>query len=460
MKRSGKVLLSTLLAVACATVLLASVYGARPTPAPTTRVRKTSNKNSQAVLANVGRKENTPTTTPVSRVKRVSPTPVRKTTQKRDKPASAMSSSATARSKSSRITTQTAVTYSGPSLLKLADPYGFSAVFRCWWDLTRVCIDVTYAREWMSRRRDDALHELYGIMGDVSERYERRRINMQRTAVWLYLIGRASNHSVAIPPAPSYMHKAVLRRTMVKDSFAVARYARCEESVRVSLAETLDSVQEAGISFSLDDFWKERESITLSVNELVSAWNERLIHQSVPPSLVTLIAELRALSQNEAQRFSLLSLAPPSPDMSPAYWPLVSEDLPLTVGPLPTPRTSITHERVNPPVQNAVHFRVAPGTAIHCVADGTVIFVGEVRGLDTVVIVQHELDRLSVYGHLGRVRVTADQKIREGDVVGEAVSVPGRNQVEILFEVREGSKSMSPRVLIGDKEATKLLLGK
>ena len=118
----------------------------------------------------------------------------------------------------------------------------------------------------------------------------------------------------------------------------------------------------------------------------------------------------------------------------------------------------MTHEKIAAPATQAVTLRVPAAQPVRCVAAGTVKFAGAVRGLEQVVIVEHEAGRLSVYALLGEPRVKPGQRVPKGAFVGVARSAPDRRDVDVLFEVREGENSVAPRLLLGDRDPRAALL--
>lgn len=332
--------------------------------------------------------------------------------------------------------------------LRLADPYELSRFFRVWWSLTQVAIDPQAGQMWLRYAHEQSLRQLGEILGEARSAYERRRTNARRASVALYLAGRLRQQSVAIPPAPVVYHTVALRRAMLKDALALESYAELEELVRTAEAQMLEPIPkivDEGIS-------PPDKSPMVATLDAVASWNTHLIALSYPKNLQEILQLAGKLRATEKALVSLRELGPPRPDASPAYWPLISEDLPLPTEPLPPPRRNMTHEKMSTPAPHAITLRVQSGQPIRCVADGTVRFAGEMRGLGHVVIVEHVHERLSVYGLLGETAVKAGDAVRAGDVVGFAERAGDSRLADVIFEVREGTKPVSPRLLLGDRD--------
>ncbi len=89
-------------------------------------------------------------------------------------------------------------------------------------------------------------------------------------------------------------------------------------------------------------------------------------------------------------------------------------------------------------------YSVDPGTEVRVIAPGFVSFVGPVRGLGLVVIVDHGDEYHSVYAHL------LDGAVEEGDLVAaeQAVGSGGSRatsgRTEVYFEIRDRGVPVNP----------------
>ena len=71
-------------------------------------------------------------------------------------------------------------------------------------------------------------------------------------------------------------------------------------------------------------------------------------------------------------------------------------------------------------------FRGAFGAPIHAAADGTVSFVGQIRGYGNVVEVSHGNGLLTRYAHMSKTMAKVGQRVAAGDVIG-AIGSTGRS---------------------------------
>lgn len=88
------------------------------------------------------------------------------------------------------------------------------------------------------------------------------------------------------------------------------------------------------------------------------------------------------------------------------------------------------------------------GEPILAAADGRVIFAGQgPRGYGNLVIIKHEADTVTVYGHNRALLVAEGQDVRRGDRIAE-MGDTGADRVSLHFEVRRGGKPVDPTKLL------------
>jgi len=77
-------------------------------------------------------------------------------------------------------------------------------------------------------------------------------------------------------------------------------------------------------------------------------------------------------------------------------------------------------------------------TSVVSIAPGMVVYIGNLRGYDNFVIVEHEDGYYSTYAGLDDVRVVQNQIIGRGDKLGVV------SNGEIKFELRQGREPLDP----------------
>ena len=69
---------------------------------------------------------------------------------------------------------------------------------------------------------------------------------------------------------------------------------------------------------------------------------------------------------------------------------------------------------------NGIDIGADAGRPVHCVASGTVLYTGSMRGLGRLVIVDHGNGYLTIYADLEKIAVSTNQTLSAGAVVGRA----------------------------------------
>lgn len=91
-----------------------------------------------------------------------------------------------------------------------------------------------------------------------------------------------------------------------------------------------------------------------------------------------------------------------------------------------------------------LELRTASGGAVSAVAPGRVIYVGNMPGYGTIVILDHGQRYYTLYGRLSSVAVAKDRIVRSGEKVGNAgtADAHGRN---LYFEIRKDGAPVNPQ---------------
>jgi murein DD-endopeptidase MepM/ murein hydrolase activator NlpD len=124
-------------------------------------------------------------------------------------------------------------------------------------------------------------------------------------------------------------------------------------------------------------------------------------------------------------------------------WPVARADRqfawPVTAGLVSSPfgiRNGVMH--------HGVDIVAAAGTAVHAADDGTVIFVGHLRGYGNAVILQHSGGYVTVYGHNQRNLVRYGAAVVRGEVIAELGSTGRATGPNLHFEVRFQGQPQNP----------------
>lgn len=84
------------------------------------------------------------------------------------------------------------------------------------------------------------------------------------------------------------------------------------------------------------------------------------------------------------------------------------------------------------------------GTAIRAVAPGRVAFVGWLNRYGLMVILEHEGNYYTLYGHQDAADVRLGQWVQSGAALGRAGTSGGHRQSGVYFEIRKGRNAVDP----------------
>ncbi len=89
------------------------------------------------------------------------------------------------------------------------------------------------------------------------------------------------------------------------------------------------------------------------------------------------------------------------------------------------------------PRNDGVNVRARLGDPVRAAASGEIVYAGDqVPGFGNLVLVKHADGWVTAYGHLGRVSVKMQQKVTQGQQIGEAGQSGGVSEPQLHFEIR------------------------
>lgn len=95
-------------------------------------------------------------------------------------------------------------------------------------------------------------------------------------------------------------------------------------------------------------------------------------------------------------------------------------------------------------MNNGIDIDADKGSGVHCVAPGTVIHTGWMRGLGKMVIVDHVGGYLSIYAHLQDISVEIDQKVSLDTELGRVGETGSLGGAKLHFEIRKSAQALDP----------------
>jgi murein hydrolase activator len=94
--------------------------------------------------------------------------------------------------------------------------------------------------------------------------------------------------------------------------------------------------------------------------------------------------------------------------------------------------------------QKGLDVRAQLGAEVIAVADGTVVYVGELKGYGMLLIVDHGGDWHSLYAHLGSVALEPGDEVRAGEALGQVGDTGSLKGAYLYFELRRQGQAIDP----------------
>ena len=105
---------------------------------------------------------------------------------------------------------------------------------------------------------------------------------------------------------------------------------------------------------------------------------------------------------------------------------------------------------------DGLNIRANAGEAIRAAAGGDVVYAGDqVPGFGNLVLIKHADGWVTAYGHLARVDVKMQQKVVQGQQIGQVGASGGVSEPQLHFEVRfasapsERARPIDPKLVLG-----------
>lgn len=97
---------------------------------------------------------------------------------------------------------------------------------------------------------------------------------------------------------------------------------------------------------------------------------------------------------------------------------------------------------------DGINIAAARGAPFRAAADGTVSYVGPLRGYGNLILITHARGYVTAYAHAGTVMVGRGQQVARGQVLGTAGETGGVDRPQLHFEIRRGIKAIDPSLLL------------
>ena len=124
-------------------------------------------------------------------------------------------------------------------------------------------------------------------------------------------------------------------------------------------------------------------------------------------------------------------------------YPLQSFQVSSTYGPRVNPVTGVFS------IHRGVDLSASEKSEVYTVRDGTVAEIGEDPVLGKYVIVRHDNNWVSFYGHLYSIDTSLHAELRSGNLIGRVGSTGQSTGPHLHFELRQNGQSIDPARLLG-----------
>lgn len=88
------------------------------------------------------------------------------------------------------------------------------------------------------------------------------------------------------------------------------------------------------------------------------------------------------------------------------------------------------------------------GSNVFCTAKGKVIFAGQKGGYGNCIIVEHGNGLATLYGHLSKIMVIANQEIKPGEIIAKSGNSGRSTGPHLHYEVRKNNTPINPKLFL------------
>ena len=103
---------------------------------------------------------------------------------------------------------------------------------------------------------------------------------------------------------------------------------------------------------------------------------------------------------------------------------------------------------------DGINIAAPRGSKVRAAASGIVAYAGnEIRGFGKLVLIKHEGDLITAYGHNSDLLVRRGDVVQKGQVIARVGTSGGVDVPQLHFEIREGRKAVDPKKLLPARDA-------
>lgn len=96
-------------------------------------------------------------------------------------------------------------------------------------------------------------------------------------------------------------------------------------------------------------------------------------------------------------------------------------------------------------------FRAEAGVEVKAILEGEVLYIGWIRGIGNIIILNHGRRYYTLSGGLVGIRPKAGDWVRQGQILGVVPESGQEEKKEIYFEIRQGGQALDPAAWLSEK---------
>jgi murein DD-endopeptidase MepM/ murein hydrolase activator NlpD len=92
---------------------------------------------------------------------------------------------------------------------------------------------------------------------------------------------------------------------------------------------------------------------------------------------------------------------------------------------------------------NGINIKAKAGAHVVAVEKGKVIFVGSIKGMGKVILIEHPNQMIAAYAQVANISVRANDVIEKNQKIASVLAIDGQDG-ELHFELRKGTQTLNP----------------
>ncbi len=211
---------------------------------------------------------------------------------------------------------------------------------------------------------------------------------------------------------------------------------RVQQEERNHLSNLLADKENERRSLELEE--KQRKTLLAEVQKQKEIWEARVRElETSQKELIAVIKKLEAKRKKAREKASAASIASFEKRKGKLSWPVEGK----IIGRF----GKVVHPVYGTVIMNTgVDIEASAGDAVKCIAPGTVIHTGSMRGLGKIVIIDHVGGYMSVYAHLQSIDVEPEQSVDEDSIIGRIGVLGAKDEAKLHFEIRRSAEALDP----------------